>query len=348
MKNIVRAKDVAREAGVTTATVSYVLNEKSTVTISEETQERVWNAVKKLGYVPNQAAKTLSSSRAPGHSKSNLIGVVIPQTEPGKKFMFSNPFYGEFLSALEYGARLEGYHLLVSGVNVDQSYIEIAKNRSLDGIIIIGMYPSEDIQEYKKSGIPSVMVDCYCDNDHYFHSVRTDDRYGGYLATEYLIGQGHRRIAFVSGEVKEDGVNYMRLQGYKDALDEYGISYDESLILPGYIGYEFGMEAAEKLLQNTRGITAVFATADIVAVGMVKGFRKKGIRVPQDISIIGFDDIYDAVLCDPSLTTVRQNIGDKGAAVAQLIVSAAKNAKFPKKEVIIPIEIVERESVRRI
>ncbi|MDD4494269.1 MAG: LacI family DNA-binding transcriptional regulator [Eubacteriales bacterium] len=348
MKNIVRAKDVAREAGVTTATVSYVLNDKSSVTISEKTQERVWNAVKKLGYVPNQAAKTLSSSRAMGYGKSNLIGLVIPQTEPGKKFMFSNPFYGEFLSALEYGTRLEGYHLLISGVNADQSYLEIAKNRCLDGIIILGMYPSDEIKEYKKSGIPSVIVDCYCDNDHYFHSVRTDDRNGGYLATEYLIKHGHRRIAFVSGEVKESGVNYMRFLGYRDALEEYGIPYDEELIIHGYIGYEFGIEAAEMISDNNRGITAVFATADIIAVGMVKGFRKRGLHVPRDISIIGFDDVYESILCDPSITTIRQNIEDKGAEVANLIVSAAQNPGFPKKEVIIPIEIIERESVRKL
>ncbi len=348
MKNIVRAKDVAKEAGVTAATVSYVLNGKSSVTISAETQDRVWSAVKKLGYVPNQAAKTLSSSRSTGYSRSNLIGVVIPQTEPGKKFMFSNPFYGEFLSALEYGARLEGYHLLVSGVNLDQSYIEIAKNRSLDGIIILGMYPSDEIQEYKRSGIPSVMVDCYCDNDHYFHSVRTDDRYGGYLATEYLIKKGHHRIAFVSGEAKEAGVNHMRFLGYQDALEEYGIPSDERLIINGYIGYEFGIEAAERIVDSNNGITAVFATADIIAVGMVKGFRKRGVRIPQDISIIGFDDIYASVICDPSITTIRQNIEDKGTEVAKLIVAAAQNRKYPKKEIIIPIEIIERESVRKL
>lgn len=348
MRNIVRAKDVAREAGVTAATVSYVLNEKSSVTISEETQERVWKAVKKLGYVPNQAAKTLSSSRGAGLSKSNLIGIIIPQTEPGKRFMFSNPFYGEFLSALEYGARLEGYHLLVSGVNADQSYIEIAKNRSLDGIIILGMYPSDDIQDYKKSGIPAVMVDCYCDHDHYFHSVRTDDRYGGYVATEYLIKNGHRRIAFVSGEIKENGVNYMRYLGYKDALEEYGIPFDDKLSINGYISYEFGIEASERISKSDLGITAVFATADIIAVGMVKGFRKEGVRVPQDISIIGFDDVYDSIICDPSITTIRQNIEAKGAAVAELIVSAAQNLMYPKKEIIIPIEVIERESVRKL
>ncbi|MDF2474305.1 MAG: LacI family transcriptional regulator [Anaerocolumna sp.] len=347
MSKRINSKDVAREAGVSAATVSYVLNETKSVTISKETREKVLAAVQKLGYVPNQAAKTLGSSRIVGKSKSNLIGLVIPQTESGKELMFDNPFYGDFLSAVEYAARQEGFHLLVSGVNADQSYIDIAKNRSLDGIIILGMYPSEDNKEYKQIGIPTVLVDCY-GTDHFFHSVRTDDRYGGYLATRHLIQHGHKRIAFVSGEVKESGVTDMRFLGYQDALREARIPYDPNLVFTGYVGYQYGIEAAAKIAQGNAGITAAFAAADIIAVGMIKGFRNLGLRVPEDISIIGFDDIYQAEICDPGLTTIRQNIKEKGNAVAKIIVSAAKNSTFPKTEIVIPLEIVERESVRNL
>ena len=121
-------KDVAKEAGVATSTVSYVLNQKTTETISEETKKRVLDAVKKLGYVPNLNARSLSSR------KSNLIGVLIPQTEPGKEFMFSNPFYGELLSSIEYTARKNGYHLILSGTEEDQDYLHVAQNRGVDGI----------------------------------------------------------------------------------------------------------------------------------------------------------------------------------------------------------------------
>lgn len=343
----VTIKDVAKEAGVSAATVSYVLNKTESVTISQVTIEKVIEAVQKLGYVPNQAAKTLGSARFVGKSKSNLIGLVIPQTESGEELLFDNPFYGDFLSAVEYAARMEGFHILVSGVNADQSYIEIAKNRSLDGIIVLGMYPSDDIKEYKQIGIPTVLVDCY-GTDHFFHTVRTDDRYGGYLATRYLIEHGHHTIGFVSGEVKESGVNYMRLLGYKDALREAGIRFDQNLVIPGYVGYQFGIEAATKVVDKKCGITAVFATADILAVGMVKGFHKHNLNVPEDISIIGFDDIYQAEICDPGLTTIRQNIKDKGNEVTKIIVSATKNSNFSKKEIVIPLEIIERESVRAI
>jgi len=346
MTKRINSKDVAREAGVSATTVSYVLNNNKAVTISQETRDRVLAAVQKLGYVPNQAAKTLGSAKS-SINKSNLIGIVIPQTETGKELMFANPFYGDFISAVEYVARSEGFHLLISGVNADQSYIEIAKNRSLDGIIILGMYPSDDIKEYKQTGIPTVLVDCY-GSDHFFHSVRTDDRYGGYLATHYLIEHGHRRIAFVSGAVKEAGVNEMRFLGYKDALKEAKIEFDKDLVFTGSVGYEYGIEAAHLIADSKLGITGAFATADIIAVGMIKGFQNAKLRVPEDISLIGFDDIYQSEICNPGLTTIRQNIKEKGKAVAKIVVSAAKNPSYLKNEVIIPLEIVERESVQTI
>ena len=143
-------KDVAKEAGVSTSTVSYVLNSTPTETISEETSKRVMAAVQKLGYVPNLNARSLSSSR------SNLIGVLIPQTEPGKEFMFSNPFYGDLLSSIEYTARQHGYHLLLSGTKEDQNYLNIAQNRGLDGIIIVGTYPGENLNALKKLGVPII------------------------------------------------------------------------------------------------------------------------------------------------------------------------------------------------
>ena len=140
----------------------------------------------------------------------------------------------------------------------------------------------------------------------------------------------------------------MRLLGYKDALREAGIRFDQNLVIPGYVGYQFGIEAATKVVDKKYGITAVFATADILAVGMVKGFHKHNLSVPEDISIIGFDDIYQAEICDPGLTTIRQNIKDKGNEVTKIIVSATKNSNFSKKEIVIPLEIIERESVRAI
>ena len=340
-------KDVAKDAGVSTATVSYVMNAKESESISSETIARVMRSVSRLGYIPNQAARTLGSPRAIGKWRSNMIGVLIPQTEPGKAFMFSNPFYGDFLSSVEYTARINGYHLLVSGTDVDQSYVEIAKSRSLDGIIILGIFPSTDLEEYKKSKIPTVLVDCY-DTDHFFHSVRINDRHGGYMATRYLIEHGHTRIAHVTGAVEETGVNQMRLQGYKDALKESDIAFEEALVYHGDVSYQFGVAAVDAIVRPGLGVTAVFASADIIALGVLKGFQQAGLRVPDDISLIGFDDIYTASICNPSLTTVHQDIFEKGKVAAEIVIAAANDSKISKREVTIPISVIERDSVRKI
>ncbi len=341
MSRRVTIRDVAKEAGVSTATISYVLNNKASESITPETIARVNAAIEKLGYVPNLSARALR------YRKSNLIGVVIPQTEPGKEFMFSNPFYGDFLSAVEYTARTRGYRLLISGTSVGQSYIEIAQNHGLDAIIILGIYPTDDINAYKETKIPLVLVDCYR-NDHFFHSIGTNDRHGGYLAAHYLIRHGHRRIAFVSGAVEEVGVNQKRLFGYHDALDEAGIPYDRELIFSGNVGYEYGAETALDIARNHPDVTAVFATADIMAAGVIKGFSDAGLSVPGNVSVVGFDDVFIANISSPSLTTVRQNIKEKGRVAVELALDAIDDPSGPKREVIIPLEVVERDSVRDI
>ena len=339
MARRVTIRDVAREAGVSTATISYVLNNKVSESITPETIAKVNAAVERLGYVPNLSARSLR------YRRSNLIGVVIPQTEPGKEFMFSNPFYGDFLSAVEYTARTRGYRLLISGTSVGQSYVEIAQNHGLDAIIILGIYPSDDIDAYKEAKIPLVLVDCYR-NDHFFHSVGTNDRHGGYLATNHLIQRGHRRIAFVSGAVEASGVNQKRLFGYRDALDEAGLPFDRDLVFSGNVGYEYGIETARQIARICPDVTAIFATADIMAAGGIKGVSEAGLSVPGDISVVGFDDIFVANISSPGLTTVRQNIKEKGRVAVELALDAVDNPSSPKRDVVIPLEIVERDSVR--
>jgi len=341
MSRRVNISDVAKEAGVSTATISYVLNHKATESISAETEERVYAAIKKLDYVPNLSARSLVSKR------SNMIGVVIPQTEPGKEFMFSNPYYGEFLSNVEYTARKNGYHVLISGTEANQSYINVAKNRGLDGIVIVGMYPDEFYMELKQSQVPIVMVDSYC-NEHYFHNIGINDRHGGYLATQHLINNGHQRIAFVSGKIREEGVNYKRFLGYQDAMKEAGLEINQSSIYTGNVSHEYGIEAAKLMIENHQNETAAFVTADIMAVGLIKGLKQQGQRVPEDVSVVGFDDVYLANISDPSLTTIRQNIAEKGNLAAEVIIEAATNKNMTKRDIILPIEVVERLSVRKL
>lgn len=347
----VSVRDVAREAGVSPATVSYILNDTPGLSFTPETRQRVLAAAEKLHYVANQAAKTLGSGRAEGIVQSKLIGVVIPQTENKRKeshIMFGNPFYGTFLSAVELEARRAGYQLILSGTNPGQSYIDIAKSRTLDGVIILGAYPSDDEAEYKKYKIPAVLVDCYGSGDSFFYSVRTDDRLGGYLATKYLIEQGHHRIAIVTGELKAHGVNSERYQGYLDTLCEAGLTPAHDDVFEGLVGYDHGLEVAEELARTRRDITALFASADITAIGLINGLHAAGLRVPEDVSVIGFDDVEYAKMCYPGLTTMRQNIMEKGRQAARLMIEAVQDHSLPREERIIPMELIERGTVKRV
>lgn len=339
MKRNVTIKDVAREANVSTATISYVLNGKES--ISEETKNRVYAAMEKLNYIPNLSARGLVKKT------SKLIGVVIPQTEPGSKLMFSNTFYSEIMSSIEYHARLRGYHVLISATDANESYFALAKQRNLDGIIIIGAYPDGFYMEVKKTQIPIVLIDSYF-SDHYFHSIRINDQYGGYLATKYLLDMGHREIAIFTGMIKEGGVVKKRYDGYLDALREYGIKPDPKKVFEGFMDFESGLINAQKLVESKSKATAVFCIADILAIGAIKGFIKKGVKIPDDISIIGFDNLAISEYIMPGLTTIKQDIWGKGKEAVNLLFNSMSGTSNTKQETILPISVVERESVKQL
>ena len=331
-------KEVAKEAGVSTATVSYVMNGKKN--IPEATREQVLAASQKLGYVSNYSARSMRMNR------SNLIGVIIPQTEPGSQMVFENPFYSEILSSIEYCARLSGYHVIVSGTNADENYLKLAQQRNLDGIIIIGMYKEPSYPELRASRIPIVLVDSYTD-DHYFHTIRINDRHAGYIATRHLIENGHRKIAFLSGAIKEGGVMKLRLAGYFDALDEYGIPHEERYLLTENISFDSGRRLARRMAQ-TLDVTAAFCTADILAVGVIKELNESERLIPSRYSVVGVDNLSIARYSIPGLTTVGQNIYSKGEKAVEMILNAIADPSAGKQEFVLPITLVERESVRNI
>lgn len=337
----VTMKDVAKAAGVTTAAVSYAISGKRP--ISDETRKRVEQAIKELGYAPNMAARTLSSARR----DSRLIGVVVPQTEGGGRLMFQNQFYSEILGSIELCARQEGYHVLISATDANESYLMLAKERNLDGIIVIGMYPDEFYQQMKKSQIPIVLIDSYC-NDHYYNNIRIDDAYGSYLATRYLLECGHRDAAFFAGQLKENGVMQKRLAGYRQALEEFGAAYREDYVFEGQIDYKSGVTMAERLARSGSGVTAIVAAADILAIGAIKGLYNSGLLVPEDMSIIGFDDLEISQYLAPGLTTIRQQISLKGQRAVELLLEHIADPSLSKQEEILPLKLIERGSVKKL
>lgn len=333
-------KDVAEKAGVSKATVSYILN-GSKKTITEETRQKVQKAIEELNYIPNLGAASLTSKC------SRLIGVVIPQTEPGSTLMFKNSFYSEILGAIEYRARQLGYHIIISATDVNESYMKLVYERNLDGVIVIGMYPDDFYQQFKKIGVPVVLIDSYC-TDKYFHNIRIDDELGGYMSTKYVIDKGHKNIAVVSGIRNENGVVNKRIEGYEKALLENGISVDNDLIFEGSVDFESGVLAADRIINCKKKITAIVTTADVLAIGIMKGLAKSGASVPSDYSVIGFDDLEISRYLPVGLTTVKQDIEKKGELAVELLSESLENPEYESQDIVLPSMIVERESVRKL
>lgn len=339
MKDRVTIKDVAAEAGVSAATVSYVLNGKKKV--SETTRQKILDVIEKLEFVPDLNARGLSVK------DTRLIGIVVPQTEPGSKLMFHNNFYSELIGSIEFTARQKGYHVIISATDVAEDYLNLIRERNLAGVVIIGTYQNRFFSQLKKLEIPVVLVDSYCKYDC-FHAIRLDDEYSSYLATRYMLEHGHRKIALATGHLKENGVMQKRFSGYRKALEEYGISFQLEWLQEGTVDYESGVAAARRIGENKTDVTAVVATADVLAVGLIKGFYDQGIHVPEQISIIGFDNLDISRYTTPGLTTVSQPIVLKGERAVELLVQNIENPHMKKVEEIMPVTLIERESVKTI
>ena len=166
------------------------------------------------------------------------------------------------------------------------------------------------------------------------------------MATKHLIEKGHRNIAIVTGELKDHGVNSERYLGYLDALQEAGIQPLEENVFEGYVDYKYGFEVSEKIAKDRNNITGIFVTSDITAIGLMNGLRQLDVSVPGDISVIGFDDVEYAKMCYPGLTTIRQNIQEKGRQAARYIIDVATDPSKRSKEKLIPMTLVERGTVK--
>ncbi len=336
-------KDVARNAGVSIAAVSYVLNGKENK-VSQDTVVRIHDSIRHLNYIPSITARGLVKNT------SELIGVIIPQTEDHKQLVFENPFYSEMISAIEGIVREYGYHIILAGVDKGKTYLDISTSRNLDGAIIMGIYSEQLYDECKQANIPIVLIDSYV-NDNYFANVGIDDELGGYLATKHLIENGHRNIGLVTGMIRKDGVVEKRFLGYKRALQENDLFYNPDYVFENSVSYVHGRNSGALIAKKHQEIKAIFATADMVAFGVIRGIKESGKDVPYDISVIGFDDISMAHMFLPPLTTVKQQIFLKGETAAKMLIEQiqGKNGVSVKSaRSLIPLEIVDRETVRKL
>ncbi len=332
-------EEIAEYANVSKATVSYVLN--NTKPISEETRKKVLDAAEKLHYVKNYSAASLTNH------KSYLIGVVIPQTAPGTKMLLASSFYSELVASIEWRARQKGYHLFISGQNLNKSYSDFIMERNLDGVIAVGIDPDELHRTFKGTDAPVVLIDSYGMDDEY-PNIRIDDKGSMYRITKYVIGMGHRSIGMICGRTEMDGVEKRRVQGYLKALAEAGIPENSDVIIHDDNTMEAGYRAARTIAEKHKELTAVVTTADIIAIGAMKGFQECGIRVPEDISLTGFDNLQITGFLNPGLTTVMQDIERRGDEAVECLTRCMEGRMTSYKPIIMPTELVIRDSVKKL
>ena len=336
---MVTLKDIAAEAGVSITTVSNVVHKRAN-RVSPEMVARIWAIIEREHYVPSMTARTLANA------DSSIIGMITHMTPQNIGSTMSDPFLGTFVDGIERRTRENGYFLMIRSVEDARALESISRSWHLSGLILTGMFHDEFFECVKKLGIPFVLIDSYIDQPD-IYSIGLEDEKGGYIATRHLLEKGHRVIAFASPTIRAGGVVEQRLIGYRRALSEFGVPFDPSLVFTQEISVEEGRRLGY-LLSEKKEITGVFASADILAAGIMTGLREKGVCVPRDKSIVGFDDNYLSQLTNPTLTTIHQDAEQKGMLAADMILAQLRGEPIAEHSVILPVSLVERESVRKI
>lgn len=332
-------KMIAKQAGVSTATVSNVINGNHHK-VSQETIRKVQQIIQENDYKPNATARSLASKR------SRIIGVVIPHIGTSANF-FVNPYNAHMLAVLENYIRNQGYYLMIRCVGICTDIIPLFSSWNVDGVIFFGAF-KEDIGEIRsRLNVPTIYIDTYAE-ELTIDNVGIDDYKGGYLAAGYLLGKGHRRLAFVGPSVDFPGVIRERYRGFCDACRERGVELPEGHHFGANTLYQSGVTAGQQIAMSDKHFTAVVAMSDIVAFGVMEGLRLCGRNVPQDVSVIGFDDLPECQYSNPKLTTICQNVEHKALTVAQSLFKLIRQETDTNINEKLDVTLVERQSVRDI
>ncbi len=332
-------KDIAERAGVSTATVSNVIKGKRNK-VSKETIEKIEKIITELNYVPSMGARILSEKR------SKIIGVICTFMNV-KDNSLKDPFTAELLGVIENEIRKNGYYMMLYASNKPEEIKNLVSTWSVDGLIFAGINEKTYNNLRKISKKPVVVIDGYYKNDD-FYNVGTNDEEGGYIITKYLIDKGHKNIIFVDETNKKGNsiktVDGERLKGFKRALKEIGIKYTTNNHV--YID-PLNKEKSFDEIKN-KNSTAVVCSSDNIAFEVINGLKKRNICVPENISVTGFDDVYLSSLSSPALTTINQNINEKGEKAVRMLINIIEEKHIENKNIHISVSIKERDSVKKI
>jgi len=331
----VNIDDVAKLAEVSKSTVSKVFSNDER--ISQTTRDKVLEVARRLDYRPSLVPGALKTG------KTKAVGLILPNV--------MNPFFPGIIKGVEDVAVENGY--MVVFCNSDERlekealYFQMFKDRWVDGIIISGVTgksreEKEYLQGLHKKGIPVVLIDREVEG--YFNNiVMIDNKGAAFKATDYCLDLGHKRIGFISAPL-EIKIFADRFKGYRKALQENGIEFDQRLVIEGNQTTQSGREATKQFLSLDDPPTAIFAINDLMAIGALKEIHERGLKVPEDISVVGFDNIPLASLVNPALTTIAQPIYEMGRESMSLLVKNIEKKDLTKSKIILDTKLIVRES----
>jgi LacI family transcriptional regulator, repressor for deo operon, udp, cdd, tsx, nupC, and nupG len=328
----IRIADVARLAGVSTATVSRVLSEPGKV--RQKTHDLVMEAVRRSGYIPNSTAQKLRTRRT-----MNVL-VVAPR--------LTNPVFAEILRGVDDELTQSGYGIIIGNLDNrrerEARYVDLALSRQVDGVLLLtGYIPENGSRDMRESGLPIVAM-CAAIDDDTIPKVVVQDREASHKAVEYLSKLGHRRFGYISG-TPSSIIERERFGGFLEGIASAGFSRDDFVRWEGPFVFSTGVAAAESFLKMKDRPTGIFAACDESAIGFIKRIREERIRVPQDVSVIGFDGIEFADYIEPTLTTFRQPLHELGRAGADVLMKLIRNDMKPGDwNVRLPLTLLERDT----
>jgi LacI family transcriptional regulator len=329
-------KDVARLSGLSLSTVSLVINKRGYV--SRETREKVLKIVNDLSYHPTRSARGLASKT------SGNLGFILSDYH----FSQAEQFYTKIFLGTEFEARNHDYYILLTTVgktfNAKNEVPRFLLERNVDGVIIAGKVTGKLIDYIDALGIPIVLVD-YDSKKRRHSTVVTDNRAGARMATEHLLDLGHRSVAFIAGDIEHPSIAE-RFGGFQDVLHEHNIVPDPRLIVVDQptLWVDDGAEATDKILQHGKFPTAVFAANDSMAIGCARLLRDRGLKIPADIAVVGFDDLEMSSHLDPPLTTVRVLKEEMGKLAVLRLVEMIRSKSRAVVNTHVPVDLVIRAS----
>lgn len=334
---MIRIKDIADRAGVSPTTVSNVIHGK-TGRVSKATVEKINRILKEMEYVPSISARMLANN------SSGLIGVALGFMKKGNASSFEDPFVSAMLGNLEYQIREHGYYMMLVARHEKDDIMQQALGWNFDGMIAMALKEKEIAELSERLGKPLVTIDQYLPPELGVRSITMDDRGGAYQMSQYLIGKGHKKFLFLSD--CDLGVDHYRWLGVRQAMEEAGIEDFESrhIVIPW--DPEQREKAYEEMLPFFKKQTALFFSSDYYALEASNFLQNRGIKVPEEISIAGFDDVTYATLARPKLTTVHQMVDGKARRAVEVLMHLIQDEPVQKDIPPLPTTLVERESVR--